>query len=223
MKNQKVCTVTILTYPGMTLLDAVGPNEVLANSPYFDVQWACTEKQPIQNDLRSFSLSQMAYFQDITHTDILLVPGGPGDKTVMESPEVLTWIATLDRQSKLTASVCSGSLILAKAGLLANIKACSHWACLSELSELGAKPVRKRFIQSGKYVTASGVSAGIDMALYLVEQIVSKKHARQIRFGIEYFPNQLNLISSYTLPWFMLAKLADKVKHILDKARAELA
>ncbi len=212
-------TLAILAYPGMTMLDAIGPNEVLANSPLFKVVWVSTEKEPIQNDLNSFHMSDMQYFADLNQADILLVPGGPGDKAVMGNADVIDWVRKLDQSTKLTTSVCSGSLILAKAGLLDSHKACSHWAVLSELASLGAKPVRKRYIQSGKYITASGVSAGIDMAFYMIEQLVDKRHAKELRFGIEYFPNQLNLLSTYTLPSRMMRKLESKVSHVINQAR----
>jgi transcriptional regulator GlxA family with amidase domain len=113
-------------------------------------------------------------------------------------------------------------LILAKAGVLQGVKSCTHWACLQELASYGATPVRKRFVDSGKYVSASGVSAGIDMALYLLKRLVSRSHARDIRFGIEYFPNQFHVINSYSLPMPMLAKLAQRFKHVFERARQHI-
>lgn len=217
--ERKKYSVTILAYPGMTMLDAIGPNEVLANSPHFTVQWASTEKTPISNDLQSFKMADLVYFKSIEQTDILLIPGGPGDKALMQNKDVLEWIRQIDKLSVLTTSVCTGGLILAQAGLLKNHKACTHWGCLDELAELGAIPVRKRFTQSGKYVTASGVSSGIDMAFYLLTTLISKKHAQDLRFGIEYFPNQYHLVSSYSLPKFILNKLTARFKQFYIVAR----
>ena len=212
--------VVILAYPGMTMLDAIGPNEVLGNSPHFDVSFAAAVQDPIENDLSSFAMTNMRFYREIEHADILLIPGGPGDHKLMQDSQLLDWIRQIDQQSQLTTSVCSGSLVLGKAGLLKGIKACCHWACLGELGALDAKPVRRRFVQDGKYVTASGVSAGIDMALYLVESLVDKAHAKEIRFGIEYFPNQLNLVSSYTLPRDWMTRLASKVEPVINAGRA---
>lgn len=221
MQGKTKLSVTILAYPGMTMLDAVGPNEVLANSPNFDVTWVATQASPITNDLSSFDLHSMPIYDSVKTTDILLIPGGPGDKAVMENQAILDWIKELDRSTLLTTSVCTGSLILAKAQILNGHRACTHWACLKQLAELGVKPQRKRFVQSGKYVTASGVSAGIDMAFYLLEKLVSKNHARDIRFGVEYFPNQFHLFSSYTLPKSQMAKLSRKFGQYYQAAQAK--
>lgn len=223
MKNKSKYTVTILAYPGMTMLDAIGPNEVLANSPHFDVRWVASTDKPIENDQNSFQLSGLPLYSNVTETDILLIPGGPGDNAVMENGDILQWIRHLDRETLLTTSVCTGALILAKSQVLDGQKACTHWARLELLSELGAMPQRKRFVQSDKYVTASGVSAGIDMALYLVKRLVSKRHAMDIRFGVEYFPNQFHLISSYTLPMAYINKLTQKFESYYKAAQEKFS
>ena len=223
MTNTKPYKVIIVAYPGMTMLDAVGPNEVLANSPHFDVRWVATEQSPISNDHNSFRLAELGYYADIDphndQCDILLIPGGPGDAALMQNTDFLDWIVAIDKISVLTTSVCTGALVLAKAGVLNNQKACTHWACLDELSELGALSVRKRFVQSGKYVSASGVSAGIDMAFYLLRSLVSKKHANDIRFGIEYFPQTFKLVNTYSLPKFLLNKLSLRFRKFYKPSR----
>lgn len=218
--DQKVnFKVTMLAYPGMTMLDAIGPNEVLSNSPHFTVQWVSTETTPISNDLSSFVMNDLPHYTEVAQTDILLIPGGPGDQAIMQNKKVLAWIKEIDEQSMLTTSVCTGALILAKSGVLKGQKACTHWACLEELRGLDVVPVRKRYTHSGKYITASGVSAGIDMALYLLQTLVSKKHANDLRFGIEYFPNQYHLVSSYSLPSVLLKKLSNRFKQFYSHAR----
>lgn len=222
MNSKQKYKVTILAYPGMTMLDAIGPNDILGNSEFMNLTWASTERGPISNDMKSLVLANLTYFQDIKSTDVLLIPGGVGDHYVMQRTDVLDWIAQINQQSILTTSVCTGALILAKAGILQNIKACSHWACLDELKTLGAKPKRKRFVQDGKFISSSGVSAGIDMSLYLLKTLVSKEHARDIRFAIEYFPNQFHLLNSYTLPEFLIAKLANRFHKIFKYARSKI-
>ena len=211
--------LVILAYPGMTMLDAIGPNEVLGNSPYFNVTWVSIEHSAITNDQNSFSMGELIHFSEIEHCDILLVPGGAGDHYVMQREDVLAWVRTIDETSLLTTSVCTGALILGKAGVLKGHKACTHWACLDELKALGALPQRKRFVESGKYVSSSGVSAGIDMALYLLKKLVSKKHSQDIRFAIEYFPNQFKVVNSYTLPRLILSKLASRFHAVFKHAR----
>ena len=221
MSDDKKYKLIIVAYPGMTMLDAIGPNEVLANSSHFSVKWVASERTAISNDHNSLSLCKLDYYADIEpqHCDILLVPGGPGDAALMQNTAFLEWIRKIDKTTLLTTSVCTGALVLAEAGLLHNQKACTHWACLDELAQLGAIPTRKRFVHSGKYVTASGVSAGIDMAMYLLRSLVSKKHADDIRFGIEYFPQQYKLVNSYSLPKFLLNKLSVRFKKFYQPER----
>src|SRR6185436_6441021 len=101
----------------------------------------------------------------------------------------LDWIRRLHAQTTWTTSVCTGALILGAAGLLRGLRATTHWASLEELRTHGAEPVRARAVESGKIVTAAGVSAGIDMALRLVQRIAGDDLARAIQLGIEYDPD----------------------------------
>jgi transcriptional regulator GlxA family with amidase domain len=101
---------------------------------------------------------------------------------------VLEWLRTVDRTSTWTTSVCTGSLILAAAGLLAGKRATSHWLAMGELARLGARPVNERVVFDGKTVTAAGVSAGIDMALALAARVAGAEVAQAIQLGIEYDP-----------------------------------
>lgn len=223
MTTNSTYKVIILAYPGMTLLDAIGPNEVLANSPLFDVKFVTTQTDPISNDHNNLTLCGVSHYKQVESADILIIPGGPGEHQCMQDAKLLAWIKKIDKTTTLTSSVCTGSLILAATGLLENVKVCCHWACLEELKPFGAIPQRKRFIHHKKYVTASGVSAGIDMALYLVKHLVSAHHAKQLRFGIEYFPNQYHLLSSYSMPEFLLRRLSLKVQHVIQATRLKVA
>ena len=99
--------VVILAYQGMTMLDAIGPNEVLANSPFFNVTWASSEQNGISNDHGHFCLQNTTYFEEINQADIIIIPGGPGDKAMMQSPAIINWIKRIDSQSVLTTSVCT--------------------------------------------------------------------------------------------------------------------
>ena len=98
------------------------------------------------------------------HPDIIVVPGGPGQNNQMQDGPLHDWLRSADQTSTWTTSVCTGSLILAAAGLLSGRRATSHWMALDELGRLGTTPVSERVVVDGKYVTAAGVSAGIDMA-----------------------------------------------------------
>jgi transcriptional regulator GlxA family with amidase domain len=118
----------------------------------------------------------------------VLVPGGPGDVVARAGEPVLDWLRVAHEHSVWTTSVCTGSLILAAAGLLDGKKATSHWLALEELRRLGAQPTDERVVFDGKLVTAAGVSAGIDMALTLVARIAGDQVAQAIQLGIEYDP-----------------------------------
>ncbi len=119
----------------------------------------------------------------------MLVPGGPGEVAARAGSGVLEWLRAADATSTWTTSVCTGSLILAAAGLLEGRAATTHWLAFEELERLGAKPVRERVVFDGKLVTAAGVSAGIDMALTLADRIAGADVAQAIQLGIEYEPD----------------------------------
>jgi transcriptional regulator GlxA family with amidase domain len=220
--TDRIYEVVVLVYPGLTLLDAIGPNEVLSNSPRFNVTFASKGGSSVPNDHENLRLSDLRPISDIERADILLIPGGPGDLATMDDDEILRWIIEIDKTTVYTTTVCSGSLILAKTGLLRGRKACTHWAYLSSLAELGALPIRKRFVSDGKYITAAGVSAGIDMALFLLKRATDRRHAKEIQFGIEYFPNRYDLISTYTVPRFLLEKLGQRARRIIDGNRQRI-
>ena len=117
-----------------------------------------------------------------------MIPGGPGQSDQMDDGPLHDWLRTADQGTAWTTSVCTGSLILAAAGLLAGRRATSHWLALGELGQHGAVPVSERVVFDGKYVTAAGVSAGIDMGLTLAGRIAGDRTAQAIQLGIEYDP-----------------------------------
>src|SRR6185436_19092373 len=105
---------------------------------------------------------------EVTKPEIVVIPGGPGQIALMEDKEVLDWVRRVHKTSRWTTSVCTGSLVLAAAGLLNDAPATTHWLALDTLGQLGARPMTERVVVHGKIITAAGVSAGIDMALRLV-------------------------------------------------------
>jgi transcriptional regulator GlxA family with amidase domain len=126
--------------------------------------------------------------EDARNPDIVLVPGGPGEVAARAGEHVLEWLRATHETTTWTTSVCSGSLILAAAGLLDGKRATSHWLALGELGRMGAEPVSERVVWDGKIVTAAGVSAGIDMALALAAEVAGEDIAHAIQLGIEYDP-----------------------------------
>ncbi|MFI5038120.1 MAG: DJ-1/PfpI family protein, partial [Solirubrobacterales bacterium] len=126
--------------------------------------------------------------EDVGSPDIVLVPGGPGEVAARAGGGVLDWLRAAHETTTWTTSVCTGSLILAAAGLLEGRRATGHWLALGELGRLGAVPVSERVVFDGKIVTAAGVSAGIDMALALAARVAGDEVAQAIQLGIEYDP-----------------------------------
>lgn len=179
--------VAIYLYDQMTVLDAIGPYEVLRCMPDTKVRFVAKKAGPIRVDSGIQLLNADYALSDVTAPDILIVPGGNavgqlGDKTVTD------WIRAVHEKTKWTASVCTGSLILGAAGLLKGLQATTHWNALNFLKMFEAEPVKKRFVRQGKLITAAGVSAGIDMALMLVALERGEELAQTIQLGIEYDP-----------------------------------
>jgi transcriptional regulator GlxA family with amidase domain len=180
--------IAILLYPRLTALDAIGPYEVLSRLPGASLEFVATERGPVRTDNGMLTLVAEHSLDDMPHPDIVLVPGGPGEVAARAGRPVLDWLRAVDETSSWTTSVCTGSLILAAAGLLDGRRATSHWLALEQLRRLGAVPVRERVVFDGKMVTAAGVSAGIDMALALAAAVAGETVAQAIQLGIEYDP-----------------------------------
>ncbi|HET7483822.1 MAG TPA: DJ-1/PfpI family protein [Solirubrobacterales bacterium] len=180
--------IAILVFDKLTALDAIGPYEVLRSVPGWEVRFVGLEKGPIRTDSGALGLSADFGLDDVSEADVVLVPGGEGNRPLMQDEAVLSWLRRIDEGTKWTTSVCTGSLVLGAAGLLEGRPATSHWAFLEQLRDFGADPVGGRYVQDGKVVTAAGVSAGIDMALHLVGQEVGPEVAQAVQLGIEYDP-----------------------------------
>jgi transcriptional regulator GlxA family with amidase domain len=181
-------TIAVVLYEGVTALDAIGAYEVLSRVPGARVEFVGTELGPVTTDNGMLSLLVRRTLEEVPCPDVVLVPGGPGDVVGRAGARVLEWLCAADTTSTWTTSVCTGSLILAAAGLLEGRRATSHWLALEELRQLGAVPVEERVVFDGKLVTAAGVSAGIDMALELVARIAGERVAQAVQLGIEYDP-----------------------------------
>jgi putative intracellular protease/amidase len=180
--------IVIVLYDRFTALDAVGPYQVFSSLPGTEVVFAAEQAGRVGDDDGRLHLSAEAALADVPHPDIVVVPGGPGQHDQMADGPLHEWLRAADQDTTWTTSVCTGSLILAGAGLLTGRRATSHWLAMGELGQLGAIPVTERVVFDGKYVTAAGVSAGIDMALTLAGRIAGDETAQAIQLGIEYDP-----------------------------------
>jgi putative intracellular protease/amidase len=180
--------IAVLLFDRFTALDAVGPYEMLCRLPDAEVVFVAEQTGPVRNDRDELSLVATRTVGEVTAPDIVLVPGGPGQDAQMRNASLLDWLRAVDATSTWTTSVCTGSLLLAAAGLLKGREATSHWLALEELERLGARPTGRRVVTDGKYVTAAGVSSGIDMGLTLVGRLAGDEHARAVQLLTEYDP-----------------------------------
>ena len=187
-REKPVMEITILAFAGMTPLDAVGPFEVLGRLPGAKIGVAALEPGPQRTHGGSLALVADYALTDVAATDILLIAGGAGADALAGNPQVTDWVARLHETTRLTASVCTGALILGAAGVLKGCRAVTHWRAMEALAGYGARPVNQRVVWDGKVVSCAGVSAGIDMALQLAAELSDEETARAIQLAIEYDP-----------------------------------
>jgi transcriptional regulator GlxA family with amidase domain len=182
--------VAILLYQGVTALDAVGPWEVLSRMPNVEVRFVGTELGPVTTEGGALQLGVTHTLAETPSPDLVLVPGGMTTPGQMVNDEVLGWLRRVHETTSWTTSVCSGALILGAAGLLKGLPATTHWYKMGVLSIMGAKPQPdQRIVPAGKIVTAAGVSAGIDLALWLAGEVAGRERAEAIQLVIEYDPH----------------------------------
>lgn len=182
--------IAILLYPGVTALDAVGPYEVLSRMPHTEVRFVAKEVGPITTEGGALLLAATHTLAETPSPDLVLVPGGMTTPGQMVDDEELAWLRDAHQTTAWTASVCTGALILGAAGILKGLPATTHWYKMSVLRIMGAKPrPNERIVHSGKVATAAGVSAGIDLALWLAGEIAGKERAEAIQLTIEYDPH----------------------------------
>jgi transcriptional regulator GlxA family with amidase domain len=181
--------IAIVLYPSFTALDFIGPYEVLRNLPDAQVRFVWHETGPVTADSGVLLVGATHTFDETPSPDVILVPGGPGTMEHARDEKVLEWLRRAHETSTWTTSVCTGSLLLAAAGLLDGHRATSHWSALPLLRAYGVTPVGdQRIVREGKLVTAAGVSAGLDMAMWLAGQIAGEARAKVIQLVIEYDP-----------------------------------
>jgi len=181
--------IAIVVYPGFTALDFIGPYEVLRNLPDAEVRFVWHEPGPITADSGVLLVGATHSFDETPSPDIVLVPGGMTTFQHARDEKLLDWVRRADKTSTWTTSVCSGSVILAAAGLLDGRRATSHWMALPMLKPFGVEGVGdQRIVHEDKFVTAAGVSAGIDLAMWLYGQICGEAKAKAVQLVIEYDP-----------------------------------
>jgi putative intracellular protease/amidase len=180
--------IAIPIYDRFTALDAVGPYEVLSRLPGATVHFVAAEPGLKRTETEMLALSADLALDDLPDPDIVVVPGGYGTRALLDDAQMVGWVRRAHETSEWTTSVCTGSLLLAAAGILDGLEATTHWLEYDLLERLGARPVPRRVVEQGKVITAAGVSSGIDMALVLAAHVAGDDVARAIQLGIEYDP-----------------------------------
>lgn len=179
--------IATLIFEDITALDIIGPLEVfgfISEAEFVHV----AASNSVDAERTGMVLQANATFDEVDSADILVVPGGFGTRPLTKDEPTLDWIRKIDQTTTWTTSVCTGSLLLAAAGLLDGRPATTHWNAYEDLAKYGAEPTAERVVFSDKYVTAAGVSSGIDMALTLLREIYGPEFAQAIQLGIEYDP-----------------------------------
>ncbi|MFC9842066.1 DJ-1/PfpI family protein [Streptomyces sp. NPDC060223] len=208
--------IAIVLFDRFTALDAVGPYEILSRLPDAETVFVAERTGPVRADTGFLALTADRTLAEVPRPDILVVPGGPGQHEQMDNEPLLDWLRTADETSTWTTSVCTGSLLLAAAGLLNGRRASSHWLALDQLARFDAEPTSERVVFDGKYVTAAGVSAGIDMALTLVGRIAGDDHARTVQLASEYDPQPpYDAGSPQKAPAHLVERLRSRSRFIL--------
>jgi len=181
--------IALVAFPDLTLLDLVGPLQVLKSLPApYRVIVVGAGREAVSTD-SGLAVTPERTFADVPRPFAVIVPGGPGSVAAMGSDAVQGYLRSAAPTAEVVGSVCTGALVLAATGLLDGRRATTHWAYAPELEKLGARYVRERWVEDGKFITAGGVSAGIDMALALTARLTDGATAQRIQLAIEYDPH----------------------------------
>jgi cyclohexyl-isocyanide hydratase len=180
--------VGMLLFPGLTQLDLTGPYEVFARLPNARVHLLGASLEPVRSD-SGLTLRPDTSFADAPALDVLFVPGGPGVNRAMEDATLLAFLRGRAERARYVTAVCTGSLVLAAAGLLAGYRATTHWLSLDLLAMFpGVTAVAERVVVDRTRVTAGGVTAGIDFAFVVAAELVGADAAREVQLLLEYDP-----------------------------------
>lgn len=182
--------IAIPLFERVTALDAIGPYEVLQRLPEAEVRFVGEATGFVTTENGMLRLGVDGTFDDTPDPDVVVVPGGVGTRAHLPESRLVDWLRAVHPGTRWTTSVCTGSLLLAAAGLLDGLVSTTHWANYKELESLGARPTEQRVVEHPKerIITAAGVSSGIDMALCLAEHLTDTTTAQAMQLIVEYDP-----------------------------------
>ncbi|RVU14086.1 DJ-1/PfpI family protein [Methylobacterium oryzihabitans] len=204
--------VGILVFPQVQQLDLTGPYEVFASAEGVRVDLVAKSLAPVPSST-GLAFAPTLDFAGCPPLDVLCVPGGGGVNALLEDPETLDFVRRQAKGARFVTSVCTGALVLAAAGLLAGVRATTHWNAHDFLARLGAVPETGRLVRDGRFITAGGVTAGIDFGLAVVAALVGRDEAETVQLALEYAP----------APPFDAGTPQTASPAILDRAKARLA
>src|SRR5438046_3443823 len=203
--------IGMLLFPNMTQLDFTGPYEVFSRLPETTVHIVAASLDPVRTD-RGLVLAPRTTYTTCPQLDVVVVPGGPGQEALMQDEGVLGFLRQQAAGAKYVTSVCTGSLVLGAAGLLAGYRAVTHWTAMDYLALFGATPTKTRVCVDRNRITGGGVTAGIDFALTLVSILADRQTAEAIQLALEYNPAPpFNAGSPATAPPEVLALLMERI------------
>ncbi len=214
--------IGFLLFPNLTQLDLTGPFEVLSKTPRGEVHLIWKTREPVR-DNSGLTVVPSTSFADCPQLDLICVPGGPGVSAVMEDAEALAFLRRQAAGARYVTSVCTGSLVLAAAGLLKGKRAACHWMSRELLREFGATPVAERVVRDGNIITGGGVTAGIDFGLTVLAEIAGRDHAELVQLRIEYNPQPPFAAGSPDVASPALVERITAVSAPLQQARLEQA
>jgi cyclohexyl-isocyanide hydratase len=175
-------------FPQLTQLDLTGPYEVFARMPETKVLLLAATLEPVRTE-KGLTILPDCTFADCPDLDVICVPGGPGINPRLSDESFLTFLQEKGSPARYVTSVCTGALLLARAGLLDGYKATTHWLSLDLLRQLGVEVVEDRVVKDGNRITGGGVTAGIDFGLYIAAELFGEETAQSIQLMMEYQPN----------------------------------
>lgn len=179
--------VNVVIVKDMVQLDITGPYEVLARVPGWTVDLVAERMEPVRTD-RGLTLLPTASRDTAKPSDILVVPGGAGIDTAMLDAAWVDYVRREGERAQYVFGICTGSMLLAAAGLLKGKRAGAHWQARDLLAKFGVTPSDQRMTVDGKFYTSGGVTSGIDMALRVAADVAGEETAQKIQLAIEYDP-----------------------------------
>ena len=184
--------IAIPLFDRLTALDGIGPYEVLQRLPEATVHFVGETRGEVRTENGFLGLTVDQTYDELPDPDVIVVPGGIGTRAVIntDAHPLVRWVTEAHPTTRFTTSVCTGSLVLAAAGLLDGLTAATHWGAYDILNRLGAVATEQRVVEhlDHRIITAAGVSSGIDMALRLAELLVDTEAAKAMQLMIEYDP-----------------------------------